>query len=97
VGEGLPGHRLRRNLIVAVCGRVRSPSTVPEIYERGPDGTPRVMTVHAERQFTGELDLFTNRAILVGGRIGADGRVARLGRAQFSAGCWPPSRTSRMW
>jgi thioredoxin reductase (NADPH) len=55
------------------------------------------MTVHAERQFTGELDLFTNRAILVGGRIGADGRVARLGRAQFSAGCWPPSRTSRMW
>ena len=54
-----------------------------EIYERGPDGTPQVMTVHAERQFTGELDLFTDRAILVGGRMGADGRVARLGRAQF--------------
>lgn len=39
------------------------------------------MTVHAEHQFTGELDLFNERAILVGGRMGADGRVARLGRA----------------
>jgi thioredoxin reductase (NADPH) len=54
-----------------------------EIYDPGPDGSPRVMTVHAEHQFTGELDLFTDRAILVGGRMGADGRVARLSRAQF--------------
>jgi thioredoxin reductase (NADPH) len=49
-----------------------------EIFETG-----SVMTVHAEHQFTGELDLFTDRAILVGGRMGVDGRVARLGRAQF--------------
>ena len=41
------------------------------------------MTVHAEHQFTGELDLFHDRAILVGGRMAVDGRVARLGRAQF--------------
>jgi thioredoxin reductase (NADPH) len=54
-----------------------------EIYEQGPDGRPQVMTVHAERQFTGELDLFNDRAILVGGRMGVDGRVTRLGRAQF--------------
>jgi thioredoxin reductase (NADPH) len=54
-----------------------------EIYEREPDGRTRVMTVHAEHQFTGELDLFHDRAILVGGRMGVDGRVARLGRAQF--------------
>jgi thioredoxin reductase (NADPH) len=54
-----------------------------EIYEPGPDGRPQVMTVHAEHQFTGELDLFTDRAILVGGRMGVDGRVARLPRAQF--------------
>ena len=53
-----------------------------EIYEPGPDG-PHVMTVHAEHQFTGELDLFNDRAILVGGRMGVDGRVARLDRAQF--------------
>ena len=53
-----------------------------EIYDPGPDG-PHVMTVHAEHQFTGELDLFNNRAIIVGGRMGVDGRVARLDRAQF--------------
>ena len=41
------------------------------------------MTVHAMHQFTGELDLFTDRAILVGGRMGADGRVTRLSRGQF--------------
>jgi thioredoxin reductase (NADPH) len=56
-----------------------------EIYEtpEGDDGAPQVMTVHATHQFTGELDLFTDRAILVGGRMGADGRVARLARGQF--------------
>jgi thioredoxin reductase (NADPH) len=54
-----------------------------EIYETGPDGRDVVMTVHAEQQFTGELDLFNERAILVGGRMGVDGRVARLTRAQF--------------
>jgi thioredoxin reductase (NADPH) len=53
-----------------------------EIYEpRG--GTAHVMTVHAKHQFTGELDLFNDRAILVGGRMGVDGRVARLSRPQF--------------
>lgn len=55
-----------------------------EIYEPGPDGTPHVITAHAERQFTGELDLFNDRDILVGGRIGAGGgQVARLTRPQF--------------
>ena len=54
-----------------------------EIYEDGPDGAPNVFTVHGERQFTGELDLFNDRDILVGGRMGADGRVARMSRAQF--------------
>ena len=41
-----------------------------EIHEPTPDG-PNVFTVHAERQFTGELDLFNDRDILVGGRMGA--------------------------
>jgi thioredoxin reductase (NADPH) len=54
-----------------------------EIYEEGPDGRPQVMTVHARHQFTGELDLFNDRAILVGGRMGVDGRVARLSRPRF--------------
>ncbi len=55
-----------------------------EIYEPGPDGGDRVITVHAEQQFTGELDLFNDRLILVGGRIGAGGgRVVRMNRAAF--------------
>jgi thioredoxin reductase (NADPH) len=54
-----------------------------EIHEDGPDGQPRVFTVHAQNQFTGELDLFNDRDILVGGRMGADGRVVRMNRVQF--------------
>ena len=55
-----------------------------EIYDAGPDGAALVITTHKQNQFTGELDLFNDRLILVGGRIGADGgRVARLSRPQF--------------
>ncbi len=54
-----------------------------EIYDTGPDGQPNIFTVHGERQFTGELDLFSDRNILVGGRMGTDGRVARMSRPQF--------------
>jgi thioredoxin reductase (NADPH) len=53
-----------------------------EIYEHAPEGT-RVITVHGENQFTGELDLFNDREILVGGRMGNDGRVLRIDRKQF--------------
>ena len=54
-----------------------------EIYDDGPDGEPNVFTIHAKHQFTGELDLFNDRDILVGGRMGADGTVARMSRPQF--------------
>ncbi len=53
-----------------------------EIYEYAA-AEIRIITVHGERQFTGELDLFNDREILVGGRMGADGRVIRLSRDQF--------------
>ena len=33
---------------------------------------PRVILVHLSQQFTGELDLFNTRKILVGGRMGED-------------------------
>lgn len=46
-------------------------------------GESRVFTVHGERQFTGELDLFSDRMILVSGRMGEDGRVVRIDRASF--------------
>jgi thioredoxin reductase (NADPH) len=38
---------------------------------------------YREQQFTGELNLFNDRAHLAGSRMGCDGRVARLNRAQF--------------
>lgn len=53
-----------------------------EIYEHRHDGL-NVFTVHREHQFTGELDLFNNRQILVGGRMGEDGCVLRFNRQQF--------------
>ena len=43
----------------------------------------QVVHVYGEQQFTGELNLFNDRAILVGGRMGGDGRVARLNCSQF--------------
>jgi thioredoxin reductase (NADPH) len=47
------------------------------------EGEPNVFTIHGERQFTGELDLFNNRQILVSGRTGMDSRVVRIRRADF--------------
>ncbi len=46
-------------------------------------GEEQVITVHGARNFTGELDLFNGRKILVGGRMGEDGEVLRLTRAQL--------------
>ncbi|QDV38928.1 FAD-dependent oxidoreductase [Tautonia plasticadhaerens] len=53
-----------------------------EILAHDCDG-PHVVTVHGDRQFTGELDLFNDRKILVDGRMGADGRVIRIPRLEF--------------
>ena len=53
-----------------------------EIYEPSPSG-PIVLTTLGKNQFTGELDLFNDRENLVGGRMGATGRVIRTRRAQF--------------
>lgn len=53
-----------------------------EVYEHRRDGE-NVFTVHKENQFTGELDLFNDRQILVGGRMGEDGQVIRIARPQF--------------
>jgi thioredoxin reductase (NADPH) len=53
-----------------------------EIYEHHHDGL-NVFTVHREHQFTGELDLFNSRQILVGGRMGENGIVLRFDREQF--------------
>ncbi|BAM04902.1 FAD-dependent oxidoreductase [Phycisphaera mikurensis] len=54
----------------------------PEALHR--DGEIEVITTHAQRQFTGELDLFNDRKILVSGRLGGGGgEVIRVPRARF--------------
>lgn len=53
-----------------------------EIYEHRRDGEGEIHT-HRENQFTGEIDLFNDRKILVGGRMGEDGTVLRINRPSF--------------
>lgn len=54
-----------------------------EVYERDHDGVPNVFSVLGAGQFTGELDLFNDRAILVSARAAVDSRVLRVSRADF--------------
>ncbi|HEY2189292.1 MAG TPA: cyclic nucleotide-binding domain-containing protein, partial [Caldimonas sp.] len=55
-----------------------------EVYERGDDGSVRPLRSHLTREFTGELDLFNDRAILINGRAGPEPtRVVRIRRADF--------------
>lgn len=54
-----------------------------EIYDYDCDGNANVFTTHCENQFTGELDLFNDRKILVAGRMGEAGRVIRVRRPKF--------------
>ena len=43
-----------------------------EVFETDAHGHPNVFTTHAANQFSGELDLFNDREVLVSGRTGAD-------------------------
>ena len=54
-----------------------------EIFDHEEGGEAKVFSTHHARQFTGELDLFNNREILVSGRAGQDSRVLRVKRADF--------------
>jgi len=55
-----------------------------EIFEQDDDGTVRLLRPQIAREFTGELDLFNDRMILVNGRTGpAPTRVVRIERADF--------------
>ena len=53
-----------------------------EIYEHHREGI-KTITIHKENQFTGEIDLFNDRKILVGGRMGVDGEIIRVDRDNF--------------
>jgi len=54
-----------------------------EIYDVDENGEPRLVHVHRAHEFTGELDLFNNRRILVNGRATEATRVTRVKRADF--------------
>jgi thioredoxin reductase (NADPH) len=54
-----------------------------EMFDSDRSGAPHVFTTHTEGQFTGELDLFNNREILVSGRTATATRVIRIARAGF--------------
>jgi thioredoxin reductase (NADPH) len=54
-----------------------------EIFDTDEHGAPHVVTVHRTRQFTGELDLFNEREILVSGRATEASRVIRVKRVDF--------------
>ncbi len=54
-----------------------------EIIDLDTHGTPSVMHVHRAGNFTGEMDLFNNRRVLVSGRAAEDSRVIRVKPADF--------------
>jgi thioredoxin reductase (NADPH) len=54
-----------------------------EIADTGTDSREDTIHLHEDRQFTGELDLFNNREILVTARTGRDSRIIRVPRAVF--------------
>lgn len=54
-----------------------------EIIDSKPNGDELIITTHTRHQFTGELDLFNQRKVLVGGRTGEDSLLVRLTRDQF--------------
>lgn len=54
-----------------------------DILDSDVEGHERLVHRHVPGQFTGELDLFNDRKILVSGRALADTRVLRIGRKAF--------------
>lgn len=69
------------DFLVVITGRI-------EIIEQDAAGREKVITVHGPKQFTGEIDLFNDRRILVDGRaMGADdtsdARILRIPRQKF--------------
>jgi thioredoxin reductase (NADPH) len=54
-----------------------------EILTQDDDGRSKVLHTHRAGSFTGEVDLFNDRKILVSARATGDSRVARIDRASF--------------
>jgi thioredoxin reductase (NADPH) len=54
-----------------------------EVFDLDEHGEPHVFVVHRAGEFTGELDLFNDREVLVTGRTAEPTRVVRIARADF--------------
>ncbi len=64
-----------------------------EVFDTAPDGVPKVLTVHRDGQFTGELDLFNDRMILLSARASVDTGLSAC-RGPSSAAWSPANPTS---
>lgn len=56
---------------------------VIEVFDHDKDGQPNVFTMHAARQFSGEMNLFNKRSVLASGRAACDSRVVRVRSEEF--------------
>ncbi|MDQ7997736.1 MAG: FAD-dependent oxidoreductase [Luteibacter sp.] len=54
-----------------------------EVYDFHENGAPNIFVVHGPNQFTGEVDLFSERQVMVNGRTAVDTRLVRLNPLQF--------------
>ena len=54
-----------------------------EIFYEDAEGKAQVVRRHGPHEFTGELDLFSDRSTLVSGRAAEDSRVLRIRRGDF--------------
>ncbi|QDT60560.1 Thioredoxin reductase [Stieleria bergensis] len=54
-----------------------------EIFDYDCDGAAQVFTKHCDNQFTGEIDLFSDRKVLVAGRTAGETTAIRFNRQQF--------------
>jgi len=54
-----------------------------EVYDFHEDGSRNIFVVHGPSQFTGEVDLLSDRQIMVNGRTGAETRLVRIDTAHF--------------
>ncbi|HEY4294390.1 FAD-dependent oxidoreductase [Luteibacter sp.] len=54
-----------------------------EIYDLDKEGQPNVFVVHGPAQFTGEVELFSERQVMVNGRTGSESRLIRVDPVGF--------------
>lgn len=54
-----------------------------EVFETDKSGHVNVITIHAARQFSGEMNLFNQRSVLASGRAACDSRVLRVHAEDF--------------